>query len=220
MTYLQPLIESFRSSENEKKARQMHAYMKNLFPFLGLDAKTRTTLQNHFFKEYGYPEQQKLYEVIFELWDLPEREFQSCAINILQKFQNKLEKTDIKQIEQLILKKSWWDTVDGLAVWICGAYFKQYPKQIIEYTGRWVKSDNFWLQRTALLFQLKYKQDTNKELLAGYILELKEGKEFFVRKAIGWALREYSKTNPNWVRTFLQQHTLSPLSYREAKKYV
>lgn len=220
MDYLEPLIHSFRSGKNPERSVQMHQYMRGLFPFIGLDKKSREMLQNEFFKNAGYPSRKDLFAVVFKLWRLPEREFQMCAIGLLRKFQNTLKEEDIKSIENLIVTKSWWDTVDGLSGWICGTYFKLYPKKTGEITLKWVESDNFWLQRSSLLFQLKYKEDTDKDLLQNYISKLANEKEFFIRKAIGWILREYSKTNPEWVKEFITTVHLSPLSLREAKKYI
>lgn len=220
MDYLKPLIESFKASANPENAIQMQNYLKGLFPFYGIRSPERKIIEKEFFKSYGLPTKEKLFEVINEMWSLPEREYQHSAIIILQKFEKKLEEGDIRYIENLIVEKSWWDSVDGLSVWICGSYFKKFPEQINTVTSAWVDSDNIWLQRSALLFQLKYKKETNVNLLTDYINKLSGSNEFFVRKAIGWVLREYSKVNPSWVREFLNNNKLSNLSYREAIKYI
>jgi 3-methyladenine DNA glycosylase AlkD len=107
-----------------------------------------------------------------------------------------------------------------LAGWIIGLYFLLFPGNIKIFTGRWVDSDNIWLQRTALLFQLKYKKDMDFELLSKYILKLKYSKEFFIQKAIGWILREYSKFFPETVVSFVKSNQLAPLSSREALRIV
>ena len=218
MKYLQPLIEKFESHADPIKAERMFLYLEEKFPMLGLDSKTREGIQKDFYNEFGYPE--NLFEVVFKLWELSEREYQMCAINLLRKFQNKLKKNDIQKIEKLITTKSWWDSVDGLSIWICSSYFKLFPESIVTVTTKWMKSNNIWLQRSVLLFQLKYKSETNAELLSNSIIQLKDEKEFFIRKAIGWILREYSKTNPLWVKKFLVKTKLSGLSYREASKYI
>ncbi len=220
MKYLDPLIKSFVAHENKARAEQMQNYMKGLFPFIGMDSKTRRSLQKQFFVSHGYPSKEDLFEVVFFLWELPEREYQMFALDLLQKFQKVLDKQHIVHVQKLIETKSWWDSVDGLSAWICGEYFKSYPEQIEPVTGSWIRSGNIWLQRASLLFQLKYKEQTNTELLASYITHLKTEKDFFIRKAIGWVLREYSKTNPEWVRELLNKIRLSPLSVREASKYI
>jgi 3-methyladenine DNA glycosylase AlkD len=220
MDYLVTLRDKFKAAENPERAVQMHKYLKGLFPFYGINKAAKTIIEKDFFKEYGFPPREKLFEVVFELWQLPEREYQYTAIIILHKFEKNLEEKDIKHIEKLIVSKSWWDSVDALSAWICGAYFIKYPEQIKRVTRKWVDSENMWLQRSALLFQLKYKKSTNTELLSEFIEKLSDSKEFFIRKAIGWILREYSKVNPDWVRGFVSTHQLSGLSLREASKYI
>lgn len=220
MEYLQPLIQSFLDGANPAKAPWMINYLKGKFDFFGLETKQRRAIQKAFFKEYSYPPAEELFSVVHYLWELPQREFQYLAIEILKKFEKELQEEHIDDIEILIIEKSWWDSVDGLAVWICGAYFSLHPHMIEPVTTKWMKSGNFWLQRCCLLFQLKYKGNTDTELLDGFIQQLNTEKEFFIRKAIGWILREYSKTNPAWVRDYVQRQALSPLSYKEATKYI
>jgi 3-methyladenine DNA glycosylase AlkD len=216
--YLQPLVTALQSSANPQRAIWAEKYLKNQFKFLGLDGKSLKSILKEFLKTYKLPDIANLEELSFILWEKEEREFQYCAVIIMQKMSKKFRRDDINWIEKLIISKSWWDSVDGLATWICGQYFKLYPEQI-SITQDWIDSGNLWLQRSALLFQLKYKQDTNKEILSKYIFQLANHKDFFIRKAIGWILREYSKTNKSWVREFVSQTKLSGLSVREATKY-
>lgn len=220
MRYLNPLIQEFKSAANPEKAKWMKDYLKGKFELYGINTKERREIQKRFFKLNGYPEPSELFDVVLFLWDLPQREYQYLAIELLHRNAKKLLELDINNIEKIIVTKSWWDSVDGIAAWICGAYFKLYPKQIIPITTEWMKSGNMWLQRSVLLFQLKYKSETNTELLSKWIKELAEHKDFFIRKAIGWVLREYSKTNPQWVIEFVNENQLSGLSKREALKHV
>jgi 3-methyladenine DNA glycosylase AlkD len=138
----------------------------------------------------------------------------------LEKHAKKAKKTDIDVFESLITTKSWWDTVDYLASHTMGDHLARHPELIPEYTERWITSDDLWLRRTAILYQLRYKQKTDAGRLFEYISRCKDEKEFFIRKAIGWALREYSKTDEQSVREFVAVSRLSPLSEREALKYV
>jgi 3-methyladenine DNA glycosylase AlkD len=218
--YLAPLIQQFEASRNEKRAEGAKKYLKGQFEFLGLDAKTRRNIQREFIRDKGFPAPEKWEEFAMYLWKLPEREYQHAVIDILHKREKQLRKEDITWIEKLITKKSWWDTVDGLSTWICGAYFLKFPSEINTVTGRWSESNNIWLQRASLIFQLKYKTNTDTALLAAYIETLSSHKDFFIRKAIGWTLREYSKVNPEWVRNFVEIQPISGLSYREATKYI
>jgi 3-methyladenine DNA glycosylase AlkD len=123
-------------------------------------------------------------------------------------------------LDWLLINKSWWDTVDTIASHLVGSHFQRHPEQIAVYTERWTLSDNLWLKRTALLFQLGYKKLTDVERLFTYISLCKDSEELFIRKAIGWALRGLSKTDPQVVIGFVQQQTLSPLSQREALKVI
>lgn len=218
--YLDPLIQRLNASKNEERAGFAKKYLKNQFEFLGMDTKTRRNIIKEFLAEYGTPPVERLKEFSFYLWNLSEREFQHTAIDVLRKMKKTFREGDIHWIEQLIIQKSWWDTVDGLAGWVVGAYFQLYPENIKSVTQKWMDSENIWLERTSLIFQLNYKENTDTALLSEYILCLAHRKEFWIRKAIGWALREYSKTNKKWVKEFIGKHKLSPLSYREASKYV
>jgi len=122
--------------------------------------------------------------------------------------------------EWLIINKSWWDTVDSLASNCVGTYFRFYPEKIEYYNSKWITSDNMWLNRTAIIFQLKYKKDTDFELLKNNIRHHSHQREFFIKKAIGWSLREYSKVNPSAVIKFIDENELQNLSIREASKYL
>ena len=213
------LIKSFNDNTDQTQAVKMAAYMKDNFPFIGIPKPKRALLQNDFIKQ---AKKQKLidWNVIFELWDLPEREFQYLAVDYLLALKGSLQKTDIENIKTLIINKSWWDTIDSLAGNITGDICVKHPELIETHILKWSESDNIWLVRTAILFQLKYKEKTNTELLSLIINKNSNTKEFFINKAIGWVLREYSKTNKEWVKTFLGSNMLHPLSVREASKYL
>ncbi len=132
----------------------------------------------------------------------------------------RLQKADIDNLETVIKTKSWWDTVDSLAGNVIGTLCTNEPELIPSHILKWADSDNIWLVRSAILFQLKFKENTDTELLSSIIINNRDTKEFFINKAIGWVLREYSKTNKIWVRTFLESNTLNSLSVREASKYL
>jgi 3-methyladenine DNA glycosylase AlkD len=198
----------------------MEAYMKHHFPFLGIKTPERTAITRSFLGEHGVPKGIELVQAAEELWALPEREYQYVAQGLLEKHVKKAEPDHIELLEQLIITKSWWDTVDLIASKLVGGHFTRFPEMIVPYTERWIASDNLWLRRTAILFQLSYKTRTDEELLFRYIEYCAEEKEFFIRKSIGWALREYAKTNADAVRRFAANTELSPLSRREALKRI
>jgi 3-methyladenine DNA glycosylase AlkD len=218
--YCQPLVASFTRNGDHEAARWMASYMKNKFSFLGIKTPLRKELFSAFLKENGLPKTGELHTVISALWDLPEREFQYVAIWLFDKFKKKYREEDMLMVEKIITEKSWWDTVDGIASWIAGGYFRKFPDKIRPVTRRWMDSENIWLQRSALLFQLSYKKQTDEDLLFGYIKELTSSPEFFIRKAIGWTLREYSKTCPAHVQHFVDETPMSGLSRKEALKVI
>jgi len=218
--YLRPLRESFGKAANAADAVSMKKYMLNQFEFFGIRSDQQKEIRKRFFKEFGLPDLTMLPEIIPWLWREPEREFQYFGIELTERLFKKPGANSIDIIEFMILNKSWWDTVDWVASHHAGTFFRKFPGQVKPRTGAWMDSGNMWLQRSALLFQLKYKAATDQELLFEYIQMLQDNKEFFIRKAIGWALREYSKTVPDNVIKFVENTRLSGLSRREALKWI
>ncbi|MDF2961479.1 MAG: hypothetical protein K0S39_3214 [Paenibacillus sp.] len=218
-SYANRLEQWLRAHADSDKAAPMQAYMRDLFPFLGVRSPERAALVKAFLQEHGLPQGTELQDTVRELWRLPEREFQYTALQLLEKQRKQLQPSDIDLLEHLVVNKSWWDTVDTIAGGLIGAHFTKFPELIPVYTERWISSDNLWLQRSALLFQLSYKSRTDAPILFDYIRRTADSKEFFLRKAIGWALRQYSKTDEAAVRRFVAEAKLSPLSEREALKY-
>lgn len=220
LSYSNLLETHLRAHANLDKAGPMEAYMRHLFPFLGIKSPERVALVKGFIQEHGVPPQgEELTNTIREVWKLPEREFHYAALQLLEKQLKKLDPAAIDLLEELVITHSWWDTVDTLASRLIGSHFTKYPDLIPIYTERWIESDNMWLQRSALLFQLSYKSRTDSALLFDYIRRTAHSQEFFLRKAIGWTLREYSKTDESAVRQFVAETVLSPLSVREALKH-
>ncbi|MBC1416083.1 DNA alkylation repair protein [Listeria innocua] len=215
MTTIQTL---FRANRSVADSRPMEAYMKNQFLFLGIRATERKKLVADFLKENGMPVD--LLGLVVELFAEEEREFQYAAIDLLSRYGKKQASEAIEIYEQLVTTKSWWDTVDGLAGTVVSNHFKLYPDLIPIYNEAWINGDNIWLARTAILFQLKYKEETNAELLFANCEKWLGSKEFFIQKAIGWALRQYAKIDSEAVRVFVNSHTLAPLSRREALKHI
>jgi 3-methyladenine DNA glycosylase AlkD len=209
----------FEENRNEENAGPMKKYMKDHFPFLGIKSPLRKELEKQFFKETGILKEPCDKDFVTGLWEKDEREYHYTAITYIGKFIKKLPKEVIPFLEKLITTKSWWDSVDSIAP-LVGELARKYPEVIEETIDGWSVNDNFWLRRSAILLQLKYKQQTNESLLYDYIVKNADSKEFFIQKAIGWALREYSKTNPISVKAFIEGNKLAPLSVREGSKYV
>ncbi|MBI5963385.1 MAG: DNA alkylation repair protein [Chloroflexi bacterium] len=211
----------FEQNANPAQAGPMKKYMREQFEYLGIKTPQRAALMKEFIHEHGLPPLDKLDIISRELWSLPQREFQYTAAGLLGRLENKLEPEFISTIEHLLITKSWWDTVDTLAGNAVGTHFKRFPKVREKYLKKWRKSDNFWLRRTTLLFQLGYKEETDFDLLCEIIKENLGSDEFFINKAIGWALRQYAHTNPAPVKKFVKAtKDLHPLSRREALKNI
>lgn len=218
--YLNKISQLFAENANSENAVKMSKYMRNQFAFFGLASPKRETLSKAFVQEFGYPDNEILDEVILSLWEAPQRELQYFAMEILVKMMRKAPENRIILYEKLLISKSWWDTIDLIAAKLVGMQIKLYPSQIDIYIEKWRVGQNFWLNRTAILFQLKYKQHTDFELLKRCIEPHRHESEFFLRKAIGWALREYSKTNAAAVLAYIDSVELSPLSRTEAVKWL
>ena len=219
--YVSLLKELFEKNANPANAAPMKKYMRDQFEYLGIKTPERKALLKEFITEHGLPPLKDLDRIACDLWSLPQREYQYTAVSLLSKMEKRLEADFMPTIELLITHKSWWDTVDSIAGDIVGAQFKRHPKAKTKYLKKWRKSDNFWLRRTTLLFQLGYKAETDFDLLCEIIEENLDSDEFFINKAIGWALRQYAWTNPKAVQAYVKAtKELNPLSRREALKNV
>lgn len=218
--YIKPLEIAYQNNANEADATQMKKYMKDKFDFFGIKSPLRKEIYKEHKVKYGLIPNEQLEEIVKWCWQQPQREYQYFAMEFLGKVSKKTEESIIDLYVYMIINKSWWDTVDYLAASLVGSYLKKFPERIVSLTNQWMESENMWMQRTCLLFQLKYKSATDTELLDKFIMPLAGSKEFFIRKAIGWILREYSKTNSDFVIDYVESHTLSGLSHREALKWL
>ncbi len=218
--YIEALEVAFLLNADPVIKMGKEAYMRNKFVFHGIRAPHIKEIARPFFSKANLPAKDELATIVKILWNKPEREFQYFAQELASKYLKRHDKNDIELYECMVIHKSWWDSVDFIANKLIGSYFQRYPKKVKPYTKKWLRSENMWLQRSALLFQLKYKQDTHTEVLSSVIKSLTGSNEFFINKAIGWALREYAKTNPDWVMDFVDNTELSNLSRREAVRRI
>ena len=195
----------------------------NKFKFIGIKTPERRKKFRDFFKEYK-KEHEKSGKIdwifIDKCWKNEYRELQYSALDYLQIVKELLTDKDIPRLKKLVLTKSWWDTIDYLDMIIGGIALK-YPG-INNVLLEWSVDENVWLRRIAIDHQLLRKEKTNIELLKKIIENNFEQTDFFINKAIGWALRDYSKTNPEWVRNFIEKNKekMAKLSIREASKYI
>jgi 3-methyladenine DNA glycosylase AlkD len=218
--FLNTFESKFQDRADGGIASGQKAYMKNLFEFYGIKAPVRQEIQKTFFNKKVLPPKEALDTLTKALWDKPQREFQYLAQEMVHRYAGQFEKDDILLFEFMITHKSWWDTVDFIASKLVGEFFKKFPGQRDPYVKKWMDSGNIWLQRTTILFQLNYKEAVDQKLLTSIINALLGSREFFINKAIGWMLRQYSKTNPAWVIEFCDHTALDKLSRREALKLV
>ena len=213
------LISDLEKNRNELLAVSMERYMQDKFSFLGVRGATRTEI----YKKY-FPEARKSkvidWDFVESCWNKEEREFQYAAVYYLRAMQKFLKREDISRLKYLIVTKSWWDTVDLLAKVVGSLVIRieGYNQTMLE----WSKDSNIWLRRVAILYQLSLKEKVDEKVLDEILKNNLGDNEFFINKAVGWALRDYSKFNSEWVREFIEKNKndIANLSLREASKYL
>ena len=201
------------------RALAMKAYMKQRHDFLGVPTPARRLALKPLLAELKTADAEVLLTGAAQLWAIPEREFQYAAIDILAKFCRKLELDHVPAILELAQQKSWWDTVDGLAGVIGDILYRQrHSQEMEELVEAALVHPDVWVRRIAMLHQLRWKSDTDATRLFRFATTLAPESDLFIRKAIGWALRDYAWHQPQAVREFVDHmgDRLSPLSRREA----
>ena len=213
------IIDCLEARADNARALDMSKYMKNKFEFFGVGASVRNEIWKPYFKEA-----KKTKKIDWDFIEIcfkhDKRECQYTAAYYLKYMKKFLVEDDIPKLKELVLTKSWWDTVDILDKVIGSIIYNN--KNLNPIILEWSKDDNIWLRRVAIDHQLLRKENTDEQLLEKILINNLNHKEFFVNKAIGWALRDYSKTNPQWVRNFIEVHkeNMASLSIREASKYL
>ena len=213
------LYEEMIQHKNEEQAQKMSKYMLNKFEYIGIKTPERREIFKNFFKEYKNKEKID-WEFVNKCWENKYREFQYVAADYLKNMKDKLTIDDIPKLKQLILKKSWWDTIDNLDMTIGALALKD--SNVNKILLEWSLDENIWLRRIAIDHQLLRKEKTNAELLEKILKNNLGQAEFFINKAIGWALRDYSKISPEWVKNFIEKNkeNMAKLSIKEASKYL
>ncbi len=214
------LQQVYAAARDPQRAVQMTAYMRDQFPFLGIPAPAQRTLARQVLAGLGRPAEADLRAVALGCWALPEREYQYFACDWLRRHAGVCSAAFIDVARRLIVTKPWWDTVDALAAHLVGPLVAAHPA-LVSTMDLWSKEDNMWLVRTAILHQLRYRESTDVDRLFWYCARQADHPDFFIRKAIGWALREYAKHDMPWVVAYVGRlgGRLSPLSRREALKH-
>lgn len=216
---VQGALEPHRCPE---KAAPMAHYMRELFPFLGLKRpEFQPLVRPLLVAAKPVADEAWLTQTVRLLWALPEREYQYAALNLLARYQKNLTADSLPLLNELIVTHSWWDSVDGVVGAALSPLTLRLPELQVSMDA-WSNDDNFWVRRAAILHLLKHHEATDRERLFAYCLTNATDPEFFIRKAIGWALRTYAHTDPLAVRVFVEAHKtqLSSLSVREALKHL
>lgn len=214
----QKIFIELQKLQNPQKSPKMEAYMKNNFLFLGIQAPQMREFSKKIFANID--KNNIDWKFIFDCFDNNYRESQYLAFYYLRKVKNKLQISDLQNLKKLIQTKSWWDSVDNLFPFV--GYIALNNPEINNIMLEWATDENFWIKRVAINHQIWRKNKTNTELLEKIIISNFGSREFFINKVIGWALRDYSKTDKIWVKNFLQKYSekMSKLSIREASKYI
>ncbi len=212
---------ALESVANADEAPDMSRYLRDQFRFLGVRSPALRQAAKPTLAAGKEATGDELVAFAQRCWAEPEREFQYVGALLLRRWIAALEPRHLDDLRSLITSQSWWDTVDSLAPWSVGPLVRANP-QLVSSLDHWIEDDNIWVARSALLHQLSYKGDTDGERLFRYVSLRAGDSEFFIRKAIGWALRQYARTEPERVRTFVEANRdqLSPLSVREALKHL
>lgn len=210
-----------QAARDPVRAVGMRAYMRDQFDYFGLPAPALRALERAALAGLPAPGDDDLRAVALACWERPEREFQYVACDYLRIHLAVPGPAFLDVIRTLITTKSWWDTIDPLATRVVGGLVRRHPTLVADMDA-WSGDDNMWLVRTAILHQMHYAAATDTDRLFGYCTRQAGHRDFFVRKAIGWALRQYAYTDPDAVRRYVADNRdrLSPLSVREASKHL
>lgn len=220
-TVLERLTAVYAAASDPVRAAGARAYMKDVAPFLGIPTPERRALSRAVLKGTPRPDEADCTAIALRCWELPEREYHYFAVDYLRRHVGRCSSGFLPVTRHLITTVSWWDTVDALAAHVVGGLVAADPKLTADMDA-WIVDDDLWVARTALLHQLRYKDHTDTRRLFAYCLRQSGHTDFFIRKAIGWCLREYAKTDPEAVREFLarERGRFAPLSVREALKNI
>lgn len=211
-----------RVRRNPEKAAGMQGYMKTEMPFYGVQKPARQDIVRAMKKKFAIQSRAEHKQVVLALWKLPHREEKYIALATIRAWPEFIVPRAMPLFRQLIVEGAWWDFVDEVATQIISPMYADERAKLSPTMEKWIDDKNMWLRRTAIIAQMKHKADTDEEQLYHFCLARAHEKEFFIRKAIGWALREYAWTNPKSVTRFVKANRdrLSTLSFREASKHL
>jgi 3-methyladenine DNA glycosylase AlkD len=217
---VQTVADQLAERADEAKATKMADYMKTDMPFYGVQAKPRDEVVWAVKKEIDLEDRDDYERLVRALWRQPHREEKYIAIRLARRFTKYITLESMPLYEQLVREGGWWDFVDEIAGHLVGRVLDDNPEETWPILDDWIADDDLWIRRTAVLAQKRRKERTDPDKLFDYCLKLADEEEFFIRKAVGWALREYAYVDPEAVRAFVDEHEarLSNLTVREATK--
>lgn len=224
-TIVQDLQARMQAVAEPERAAQMAAYMKTSQPFYGVSSPRRAEVQRAWLKTVPAAlvrDQAGFEALVMAIWRLPQRENQYVALATARHFKRFLTPASLPLMRTLAIEGAWWDLIDELSQHLVGTILDKHPQQTWPVLDQWIEDQNLWIRRTALLAQNRRKSRTEQDRLFRYCLARAHETDFFIRKAIGWALREYAYVDANAVRTLLASHpnTFSGLTVREASKHL
>ncbi len=219
-----PFLRSrFEPLAHAGNAKAMAAYMKTDMPFFGIKTPVWRPTMRQAARAHPISTRREYAQMIDALWSEPEREMKHGAVFVARAYRRFITMASLPLYRRLIVEGAWWDFVDEVAGHLVGAIVRNERSRARPIMHKWIDDEkHMWLRRSAIICQLKHKRETDETMLFDFCLRRSHEKEFFVRKAIGWALRQHAYTNPNEVRAFLKEHRdrLSGLTLREAGKHL
>ncbi len=223
---LHPIVvavrEAFAKAANPEYAVQMQKYMKSEMLYYGIKSAEQRQITRDIFKQHPIKRFDEYLFVIKQLWDGKFREERYAAIRLACRYKKYPVMEALPLYRTMIQTGAWWDYVDGIAIDLIGKLLNDNPEQVKPILNEWIVDEDLWIRRSAILAQLRFKEKTDEEMRYGFCRKCLHEKVFWIRKAIGWVLREYSKTAPDSVRSFVNQHRdeMSGVTLREVEKYI
>ncbi|NQU05042.1 MAG: DNA alkylation repair protein [Calditrichaeota bacterium] len=213
---------AFKVAANPEEAPAMQSYVKSELLFYGVKSPARKEIYKILFNKHGIADSTEYERIIRELWDAGYHEERYAAISFAVRYKKFHTLEALQLYRMMIISGAWWDLVDGIACDLINPLLKKFQHEMKERLKQWIKDDDIWIRRTAILSQLRFKSDTDHKMLFDFCKQCLHEKSFWIRKAIGWALREYSKSEPDRVRMFVDENreAMSGLSLKEASKYI
>ncbi len=210
------------AAANPDKAAPMAAYMKTDQPFYGVQKPARTEIFNQVIQRFAPADREEYRTGVLALWRLPHREEQYLALGYAGAFPQYITLSSVPLYRRLIVEGAWWDFVDETAIQLVGRVLANQRSQMTPRVRAWIDDRDMWLRRSSIISQIRHKDRTDEALLFDACSARLDETEFFIRKAIGWALRDYAKTNPASVTHFVvaRRDEMSGLSFREATKHL